>query len=64
MLTLNNLQREKFLGRPCKRRIRRLYRRNTTAKATLHHIDKKEQEILMANNLSNAITSALEKNTL
>jgi hypothetical protein len=35
LLTLNDLQKEKLLGRLCKRGIRKLYRRNKTSKATL-----------------------------
>ena len=62
LLTLNGLQKEMMVGQTYKRRIRRLYRRKKTAKATLRQINIVEWTILMANNLTNNIKSELEKN--
>ena len=60
--------RRKLSGQPCKRRIRRLSRRNKTAKATLRQTDRIERAMLMTNNLTNNLTNnstnALDKNEL
>ena len=64
LLTLNGLQTGQLSGQPCKKEIRRLYRRNKIAKAILRQINVVERAIFMTNNLTNNIKSALEKNEL
>ena len=49
-------------GQHREKRIRRLSKRNKTAKGILRQVNKSEQAVLMATKLPNNITNALKKN--